>query len=308
MHCDETSILRQSLSLKNSVIVLILNYNSWEATISYISQLRKQEEISLCCLVVDNCSPDGSYEKLKDFYKRSEDVLVIITDKNGGYSYGNNFGLKFLEELGLKNNFVIISNNDITLDNSYLIYELIENYKKCKDVAFVSPVMHIHNTETKKSAWILPSVMVETLVLLPFIRNKIYKSIYYSFSRNDILNHKVDCLPGSFFMGRLHTFKEIGYFDERIFLYGEERIIGKKVKIAGKFNYLVRSLKYNHLKSETEIFSLKKITDMFKGKEIYYRHYDNIPRLHIILLKIVHFSYLISLSIRQRMRRKCKYL
>ena len=57
---------------------------------------------------------------------------------------------------------------------------------------------------------------------------------------------KVDCLTGSFFMGKLDTFIQLEYFDERTFLFEEERILAQKVKKAGLQNYLALSLAFHH--------------------------------------------------------------
>ena len=127
------------------ITVLILNYNSWQATVEYVIKLGEQKDIRLFSLIVDNCSPDDSYLKLKDHFKGANDVEVLKTDFNGGYAYGNNYGLKYLSgKADLKNTFVAISNNDIVLDNKFLFRQLIDNYNRCNNIAFISPLLIIN--------------------------------------------------------------------------------------------------------------------------------------------------------------------
>lgn len=45
-------------------------------------------------LVVDNFSTDNSVQLLSDII--SEKVEVIVSNKNGGYGAGNNYGIKYL--------------------------------------------------------------------------------------------------------------------------------------------------------------------------------------------------------------------
>ena len=46
-------------------------------------------------VIVDNCSPDDSYSWLK---QENDDVNIEIikSEKNGGFSYGNNYCAKYL--------------------------------------------------------------------------------------------------------------------------------------------------------------------------------------------------------------------
>ncbi|MBR2290136.1 MAG: glycosyltransferase, partial [Clostridia bacterium] len=78
--------------------VIVLNYNSKEDTIRYVGQIKNYSCIDVI-LVVDNKSTNpGEFQELKQL--KDDKVYVIQSDKNGGYSYGNNFGLKFLEAYG----------------------------------------------------------------------------------------------------------------------------------------------------------------------------------------------------------------
>ena len=81
--------------LKNAII--ILNYNDSETVVKYISQIKDYSSFDKI-VIVDNCSPDGSFEKLIKL--KNDKIDVIQTDGNKGYAYGNNFGVHFLEESG----------------------------------------------------------------------------------------------------------------------------------------------------------------------------------------------------------------
>ena len=90
--------------------IIILNYNDCETVEKYLDSIINYRIIDRI-VVVDNCSTDDSWERLKKLV--NEKVSVIQTNGNYGYSAGNNFGIRYAEEhiQGLKN--VIISNPDI---------------------------------------------------------------------------------------------------------------------------------------------------------------------------------------------------
>ena len=102
-----------------SVCVLILNYMSYQDTLRYVDNLKDQKGVRLQILIVDNCSPNESFDELSGAFRKDKQVAVIQSPINGGYADGNNFGLHFLSEKDV--DFILISNNDIYLDDDYLI-------------------------------------------------------------------------------------------------------------------------------------------------------------------------------------------
>ena len=56
----------------------------------------------------------------------------------------------------------------------------------------------------------------------------------------------VDAVPGAFFGMRSSFLVDNGYLDESTFLYGEERILGKQVELAGLREALVCDATYVH--------------------------------------------------------------
>jgi len=281
--------------MRECVYVIIVNYNAYECTIQYIAQLRRQENVSVQCVVVDSGSQDGSGDRLEESVSTAGDVTVLRMAHNRGYAAGNNVGLRYLSKNVGGDPFVIISNTDIEIDNPHLIEELISCYRQCANVAFVAPVMYVNGREAVNCAWVLPSLTWDVGILLPGVKRMLRESVYYRFSRNDVAVRKVDCLPGSFMLGTLGRLEAIGYFDERTFLYGEERILAKKVKRAGLNNYLVRSLKYDHAPSATiskHASDIVKLKYVLRGREIYHGHYGDHPLAGYIVLKILHGVYL----------------
>lgn len=287
-------------SERPDITVLILNYNSWEETTVYIHSLRKQKDIQLSFLVVDNCSPDNSYEKLRDNFRDNDDVKVIQSEYNGGYAYGNNYGLKYLENEINEDTLVLISNNDIEIDNDQLLKRLAEDFYLCRDIAFISPVMYIDEQPAINFAWKIPGLKYDINTVVGFNREKANKVIYYRLPENKTL-FPVDCLPGSFFLGKLNTFRQLNYFDERTFLYEEERILAQKVKNAGLCNYIAPDLKFHHKISSVinkEVSNYKRLSHLLNSRIVFHKYYAGTNVFKVALLRLIYSSYLFARRIK----------
>ena len=70
---------------------LILNYNDVQSTTKLYNQIKDYKVLDHIILV-DGKSTDDSYKKLNQL--SSPKTTVLLADKNGGYGYGNNIGLR----------------------------------------------------------------------------------------------------------------------------------------------------------------------------------------------------------------------
>ena len=73
--------------------------------------------------IVDNSSPDNSYQKLKDFFK---DLKVIKSKSNNGYAAGHKIAVNY----AIKNkfDFIWVLNNDLTVRKETLQKLLLGYY------------------------------------------------------------------------------------------------------------------------------------------------------------------------------------
>ena len=254
---------------------------------------KNKKKVDLRILIVDNRSPNDSFQILVSEFSNIPNVEVILSEKNGGYAYGNNFGLRYLEKKVY--DYILISNNDIEINDNLLLFKLIKEYKKLKKPAFISPLMLINNKPSKfDSAWRLPNKKVEILrstFLSSFLFGSFLRSLFYKIDEFKNTPVAVDCLPGSFFMGRKEIFKSINYFDEGTFLYDEETIIGEKVKALRLKNYLIPDLTYAHNASKTiDQFNsqIQKYKFLLESKIYYWTEYKKASFIFIITLKFLY--------------------
>lgn len=262
--------------MNNKTAIIVLNYNDSKTVIEYLGLIKDYKNIDKI-LVVDNCSPDNSYEVLKKY--ESKKICVIKTDSNKGYAYGNNYGVHYLEKLKEKYDFIIISNPDINVTDD-TIKKCSDFLNKNLDVAIVSPTMYMSDGKASPLAgWKerkLNSDVRDSSIRL----TKKYKNPHvecYDKSHFKGNYSYVDCVPGSFFMIRYNYFKEVGYFDENTFLYFEEDILGKKLKNAGYKVVVLNKEKFIHYESVSinkSVMPYKKYKILQKSKRYYHSHYN----------------------------------
>lgn len=227
---------------KNRVDCVILNYNDFKTTIQLIKKISVYNVFSKI-IVVDNNSSNNSFEKLLEF--QSERVNIIKTDKNGGYGYGNNYGVKFCNEK-FKSDYILIANPDVNFTEE-LVLKLLDNLVN-NDAAVISAKRITKNGEIQyPNYWKVPSsfeyLSISFLTLSKFIGKK------YKKESTEYLQ-EVECVAGSLLMVDVIKFLDVGGYDENMFLYGEETLLGYKMSI-NHYKTLILDEYYTHYHSQT---------------------------------------------------------
>ncbi|EDT79011.1 glycosyltransferase family 2 protein [Clostridium perfringens] len=252
-------------------VLVVLNYNDYITTEEFIDSIQNYNIINKI-IVVDNNSTDNSHEILKKKINKKIDFLA--SDKNGGYAYGNNIGIKYaIERYNPKN--IIISNPDVLIEEKCII-NLINELNKNSTFGMITGTMLNSNKEISKGlAWKLPKYK-DDIITSFIVLNKIFKPLEYNNKKllNNTLN-EVDVIPGSFFIAKAEALKKVRFFDEDTFLYCEERILSYKMK---KMNYKII------LKSDESYIHNHSIT-INKNISNYYRRYDILKNSKIIYMK-----------------------
>ena len=167
-------------------------------------------------VIVDNRSTDDSFEHLAKISHPK--IRLIQSDKNGGYSYGNNLGIQYLA--GEKTEIAFIANPDVDIDEKN-INLLIDGFEK-SDYSVLSAVeLDIDGNIARPPIYSL-STYADDLADCFFIARKIKKHSPEIRLDTRVPIQTVDMVKGSFFGVRLRDFAEVGYFDDEFFLFCEE--------------------------------------------------------------------------------------
>lgn len=221
---------REQESAGNSMIdILTLNYNDAETTKRFIAH-HKDVDCVRRLLVVDNCSTDDSIEQLMPYTDTK--VELIRSDRNGGYGYGNNFGLRHLAKQGGER-FVLIANPDTVVSGETLrtLEQFLSNHP---NYAVASPFMcDSEGNRCANTAWRIPTkygfIFGESL-LFSRLRSAVRYTDIFDLS---VSVRDVDVVTGSLLMVDREKMLCVGPYDENMFLYGEELALGLRLKAAG---------------------------------------------------------------------------
>lgn len=264
---------------------VILNYNSYNLIIEKVKLLNSYKCLNEI-IIVDNCSNNDSFERLKKI--QNEKIKVIKTERNGGYAYGNNYGLKILEQ---NNDYAFIMNPDVIVENNEL-KKIITMMEKNKEFAILGAIRTSKGEIYDQSQyWKIPSFWDEFFSYIYLTRKYLYhKETKYLKQKNEIL--EVGVVPGCLFLINLNVGKKIDYFDENTFLYYEENILAKKIKLLGYKCGICLNSKYihDHDLSASKNNSNKKIKKyLYESKKYYFLNYLNLNFLEKIILNILNY-------------------
>jgi len=274
-----------------SFAVVVLNYNDHENTIKYVENISKYDIVDKIVIVDNHSTITNEVKILKEL--ESEKVEVICSEKNGGYSYGNNIGLKYLEKIG-NYEYVAISNPDVYVDE-FTIKESIEFLKLQKKVGIVSPRMHFVSGPARRAAWKKRNILIDianSTRITQFLLYYFFKKGEYS--KKDYKNEalKVDCIAGSFFIAKYDSLKKVNLLDEKTFLFYEEDILGERMRQAGLDIYILNNLKFMHYDSQTigKIMNVFKKQDILFNSRIYYhKEYNKAGIFSVFIFKCLKY-------------------
>ena len=106
-------------------------YNGFKDTCELIESLHKNlQSVSYEIIVIDNASREDEAAKIQKLYPT---VVAIRSDINGGFSGGNNIGIR-----AAKGKYLFLINNDTYIESDDVSY-LIERLESRPEIGGVSP-------------------------------------------------------------------------------------------------------------------------------------------------------------------------
>lgn len=194
-------------------------------------------------------------------------IEYIFNDSNRGFGFAHNIGIKRAEEMGSSYHFII--NPDVYFDKGTL-ESVIEFMEENKDVGLVMPKILYPNGEVQYVCKLLPTPFnFFARSLLP--NWKWVKRINDKFEMrftgyNTIM--EVPYISGCFMCFRTEVLKEIGYFDENIFLHLEDTDISRRTHKKYKTVMFPQAVVYHRWEKAT--YKSKKIRNVTIKSAIYY--------------------------------------
>lgn len=206
----------------DKVAIILVNYNGKDYLEDCINSINKIKYENYEIIVVDNKSTDNSVEYLRNLgYK----ITIIEAEKNGGFSYGNNIGIKY----AIENNFeyFLLLNNDTLVKEDFLS-EMMKSFKNNTNVGAVgAKIMYYPNVDR---IWFGGGD----------INWKRFKVIHNHIKELDVgqceKEKEISFMTGCALLISKKTIENIGFLSEDYFMYCEDldyslKLSDKKFKI-----------------------------------------------------------------------------
>lgn len=202
-------------------------------TVSIVTYKTDTEELKRCLeslrsslvkiiYVIDN----SQQQYLADFCK-IQDNVEYIPSTNVGYGAAHNIAIRKAMESGARYHLVL--NSDVYFE-PLALEKIAEYLDDNNDVAQVQPNIIYPDGKMQYTCRLLPTPA--NLIFRRFLPKKLVEGMNYRYMLK-MFDHKTELnVPyhqGSFMFFRLSSFKKVGLFDERFFMYPEDIDITRRM-------------------------------------------------------------------------------
>ena len=251
----------------------MLNYNSSVDCKKCVSFLKRQQQVELEIVVVDNNSRPADKMEVKQLCQVQGCTFIPVRE-NRGYNAGNNIGLRYAVNKGYR--YALIANPDMEFPQADYIKKLVDVMERNEEIVVcgsnITTPEGIHqNPRYYENRWWKSF----NYLLIPFKRKGFSMPLWVD---NPIESHYCQGVNGCCLLIRLDFVKKIGFFDETTFLFGEEQILARQVLLAGKKMFYATDIMaiHNHKKSNEGLSSIR--LKHWKNSQMHYiRHYSGYP-------------------------------
>ena len=221
------------------VSVVVVNRDTRDLLERCLATVLQQEGVEVETIVVDNASADGSADLVAE---RFPEVHVVRLSDNAGFARANNvaFGR-------CRGELVLLLNSDAFLAPGALA-ELVAAARRLPAAAAVGPRLLNEDGSLQRSAWPFPRpgrVLLEAFALHRPLHGLGLIEDLRTWRHDE--ERTVDFLIGACLLIRRDALAEVGGFDERFWLYGEEADLCRRFAARGWKVALVPSAECTHI-------------------------------------------------------------
>lgn len=206
--------------------IITVNYKTPDMTIECLESLAPQVRagsVSSEVVVVDNCSDDGSVEKIRGAIRErfSDFASLIAAPENGGFAYGNNLGIRPALESTAPPDYFFLLNPD-TLARPGCLEEMVRFMDARPSAGIAGARIESQGGHVQHSAFRFPTVIGElergmSLGLLTRLLDR-----WVEVPPIPTETSRTDWVSGAAMLIRRQVIESVGLMDERYFLYYEE--------------------------------------------------------------------------------------
>jgi hypothetical protein len=208
-------------SIKNEpkIVIVVINYKGFDDTAACLKSLQRIAYKNFKIIVIDNASKLNAIPKLKQQFP---DVIYIRSEKNLGFTGGNNLGLNNAYELDPK--YIFLLNND-TVVSKNILSELSSFMENNPDMGLIGPLNYYFD---EKNIIAFAGARLNR-------NNGMMTFLYPDAKLSDIKDRVIPCsfIIGAAMFIRTGLIKQIGGLYNDYFLTSEESELCVKVADLG---------------------------------------------------------------------------
>ena len=249
--------------------IILLNWNGYSDTLECLESLKKINYPNYEVVVVDNNSSGDDVKIIKenfgDFVKE-----IIVSEGNLGFSGGNNLGIKYSLDNG--SNFILLLNNDTVVEPDFLD-KLVDSFNKNENVGITAP---------KINYYYKPEIIWTVGGEISKIRGSGFA--YSDKNESEIENKEkfVTFASGCCLLIKKEVFENIGFLDEKFFLYVEDTDFCCRTVKAGYKIVVTPKSKIYHKVGNSTSESLKQIPLYYTTRNRLFFAKKNFYGFHLI--------------------------
>lgn len=234
-----------------TILVSLICFNNENEVISFLNEIKKQNFENIRLIISITCTNKKDEKNLikmvHDVPKDNFIVKIYNAGKNLGYLNGCIYGInQCILEFGIPK-WIVISNTDIEIKSNNFFEDFIK--QEFNDNIWCIGPSIIDNTKQYKNPYLKKrptkrSLFIKTLIYRYNFLNNLYFKLYFLYNqlktKKSISNENSSytyAVHGCFFIISFPCFQEIIKDSKKIFMYGEENLIGEIVRINEKFVY-----------------------------------------------------------------------
>jgi len=270
---------------KPLISIVVLNFNGLQFIKRTIPKLFELHYENYEIIVIDNGSTDGSV----DYIKSINSIIFLESKRIGEKNYACNLAIS-----NAKGEYILLLDNDLLINDSYILDKLINYTKTLNNVGTIS-LAYTNENETYSKGY------------------GCYFSYYYSWEKPNLnlsiikkMNMSIIGSPnGSGFFIKKSIWDAVGGYDDFLPFGGDDDDLGIKLWLQGYKNYLFSESIQTHIGIETRTNTL--LYSQKFGKKVFAHLYTIVKNFnfHNMVLTLIGYTLFILLkSIKQSIDRK----
>jgi GT2 family glycosyltransferase len=291
--------------------VIIVSFNTKDTLRECLESVERESAgLRIETFVVDNNSCDGSREMVENTFPK---VRLIHSGVNLGFGAANNLAIQ-----SAQGRYLILLNSDAFLAPGSLRLA-IDHMSRQPEVAIGGARLVGRDLSWQPSARMFPTIRTDALVMTGLAARYPKSKFFGHFDRtwaDPSLPSQVDWVPGAFSIVRADVLEEVGLFDPRFFLYGEEVDLCRRIKKAGYEIWYWPDIVVVHVggesarhMSDVDLAGSQVVHWRMRSTLLYYRkHHGNkawlSKWLELLLYRVFLLRNLLSMEPRRKRRRQ----